>query len=36
MRITDQTQFEAANIFGTGAENTALPSILLGSPFSTL
>ena len=33
MKITDQTQFEAANIFGTGAENTAFAQYFIGQSF---
>ena len=33
MKIADQTQFEAANIFGTGAENTAFAQYFIGQSF---
>lgn len=33
MKIADQTQFEAANIFGTGTENTAFAQYFIGQSF---
>lgn len=33
MKITDKAQFEAANIFGTGAENTAFAQYFIGQSF---
>ena len=33
MKITDKAQFEAANVFGTGAENTAFAQYFIGQSF---
>ena len=33
MKITDKAQFEAVNVFGTGAENTAFAQYFIGQSF---
>ena len=33
MKILDRTQFEKANVFGTGAENTAYARYFSGASF---
>lgn len=33
MKIADKAQFEAANIFGTGTENTAFAQYFIGQSF---
>ena len=33
MKIIDQAQFEAVNVFGTGAENTAFARYFIGQSF---